>query len=52
MINLRASSISGVANGVTFAIVGGTRKYTKAHGTATATQVGSNKPVELAFRGS
>jgi hypothetical protein len=38
-----------IANGVTFAIVGGTGKFSKAHGTVTARRVGSN-PVELKFR--
>jgi hypothetical protein len=40
---------SELATGVTFAIVGGTDKFKKAHGTVTARRVGSN-PVELKFR--
>jgi hypothetical protein len=40
---------SDLANGVTFAIVGGTGKYKKAHGTVRAIRVGSN-PVKLTFR--
>jgi hypothetical protein len=40
---------SQLANGVTFAIVGGTDRYRKAHGTVAARRVGSN-PVELKFR--
>jgi hypothetical protein len=39
---------SDLANGVTFAIVGGTDRYMKAHGTVAARRVGSN-PVELKF---
>jgi hypothetical protein len=37
------------ANEVTFAIVGGTGKFKKAHGTVTPRRVGSN-PVEVTFR--
>jgi hypothetical protein len=38
-----------IANGVTFAIVGGTGKFKMAHGTVTARRVRSNS-VELKFR--
>jgi hypothetical protein len=41
---------SDLANGVTFAIVGGTRKYKRAHGTVTALRPTPNNPVELTFR--
>jgi hypothetical protein len=41
---------SDIATGVTFAIVGGTRKYKKAHGTVTARRVDPN-PTELTFQG-
>jgi Allene oxide cyclase barrel like domain len=38
-------------NGVTFAIVGGTRKYKKAHGTVTGKVVASNPPfTQFTFR--
>jgi hypothetical protein len=35
---------------VTFAIVGGTGKYKKAHGTVTAIKAGLNDPAELTCR--
>jgi hypothetical protein len=39
-----------LASGMTFAIVGGTGKYNKAHGTATAVRPAPTAPVELTFR--
>jgi hypothetical protein len=41
---------SDIFDGVTFAIVGGTGKYKKAHGTVTAIKAGPDDPAELTFR--